>query len=719
MNQLGQPSSGIFDGDINISGNITAFDGNFNNINVLGTTTTGVLKINPNSLNSITFPTSRGTVNQILQLNGSGILNWATLSGSNSSSDIIYKPLGVTAGNIYATWPEIVTVSNSLNGLVNIYVDSSLQSPAPFTSNLNGFGTVTIKPYNQTEGSGYVMCSFSADVQFTNIRAFDGAFNIEANSQALPNFVFSDSSIIEVLNGAVFSVGPSCTIAPLQILTDTGLVVACGLGSGINNSSNPSVAFVNVASGGTFILANILNTNPSAWSNNIVTSVDNTATLVEVKDASGFPLTNSGFTGNVVQSLIDLSSNVSYNDSLLPNIGVTVQLALDYIKQYYYKQHSLPEFQNVIVDGVNSVGDDGNNYIDMKRNDEVFDNFLRFWNTGTNWWSLGMQNSQPDPVNDDLRILNNVTPETVFRVNKTSNITYITRLSLGTDDLTVYNMPLARGTVNQILKTDGSGNVSWDDQSGGGNVTGPGSSTDNAIARYDGTTGTLLQDCLANVDDTGFIESFGLHSNGPVEVDEYLELFDLAVAPASPAVNFSRIYQKYNGIQYNPNPNIWSRSSNAVPISFDTKVYTDYFFTNNALPTTFIAGANWTDVVSVGLLQNNKNNTDYGTWTSIGSQVKYDAANLRSATVRITVNFDYSTASGTQIRRFSIFTGNPLLLGQASIVKGTTTTSFSTGTVQAIATLAPDDIVSMRVENNDLNTTSILISNMNYNIVEI
>lgn len=42
---------------------------------------------------------------------------------------------------------------------------------------------------------------------------------------------------------------------------------------------------------------------------------------------------------------------------------------------------------------------------------------------------------------------------------------------------------------------------------GGGDVTGPASSTDNAIARYDGTTGKVIQNSGATIDDNGHITS--------------------------------------------------------------------------------------------------------------------------------------------------------------------------------------------------------------------
>src|SRR4029077_10062484 len=42
---------------------------------------------------------------------------------------------------------------------------------------------------------------------------------------------------------------------------------------------------------------------------------------------------------------------------------------------------------------------------------------------------------------------------------------------------------------------------------GSGDVVGPASSTDNAIARYDLTTGKLLQTSLASVDDSGNVSA--------------------------------------------------------------------------------------------------------------------------------------------------------------------------------------------------------------------
>lgn len=62
---------------------------------------------------------------------------------------------------------------------------------------------------------------------------------------------------------------------------------------------------------------------------------------------------------------------------------------------------------------------------------------------------------------------------------------------------------LAVGTNGQVLTSGGAGaNVSWTSVAGTGDVVGPASATDNAIVRYDGTTGKLIQNSAVTIADT-------------------------------------------------------------------------------------------------------------------------------------------------------------------------------------------------------------------------
>ena len=65
----------------------------------------------------------------------------------------------------------------------------------------------------------------------------------------------------------------------------------------------------------------------------------------------------------------------------------------------------------------------------------------------------------------------------------------------------------AAGTAGQVLTSAGAGVPTWTTNAGG-DVTGPASSTDNAIARFDGTTGKLIQNSVTTIDDTGAATGF-------------------------------------------------------------------------------------------------------------------------------------------------------------------------------------------------------------------
>jgi len=63
---------------------------------------------------------------------------------------------------------------------------------------------------------------------------------------------------------------------------------------------------------------------------------------------------------------------------------------------------------------------------------------------------------------------------------------------------------LAVGANGTVLKSDGT-DVAWGTVTGAGDVVGPATATDNALARFDTTTGKLLQNSLATADDSGSV----------------------------------------------------------------------------------------------------------------------------------------------------------------------------------------------------------------------
>lgn len=76
----------------------------------------------------------------------------------------------------------------------------------------------------------------------------------------------------------------------------------------------------------------------------------------------------------------------------------------------------------------------------------------------------------------------------------------------------------ATGTPNSTTFLRGDG--SWQNVSGGsGDVVGPASSTDNAVARFDTTTGKLIQNSTVTIDDSGNIATSGTVDGRDVSTD--------------------------------------------------------------------------------------------------------------------------------------------------------------------------------------------------------
>lgn len=61
-----------------------------------------------------------------------------------------------------------------------------------------------------------------------------------------------------------------------------------------------------------------------------------------------------------------------------------------------------------------------------------------------------------------------------------------------------------------ITITNGPGSISISTSAGVGDVSGPASSTDNAVARFDSTTGKIIQNSSVTIDDSGVVSAAGL-----------------------------------------------------------------------------------------------------------------------------------------------------------------------------------------------------------------
>lgn len=83
-------------------------------------------------------------------------------------------------------------------------------------------------------------------------------------------------------------------------------------------------------------------------------------------------------------------------------------------------------------------------------------------------------------------------------------------------------LPVDDGTSGQLLTTDGNGVLSWT-TNGAGDVVGPGSATDTAIALFDGTTGKLIKNSSITVATTNISGISSLNSQTATNATLYLD----------------------------------------------------------------------------------------------------------------------------------------------------------------------------------------------------
>ena len=107
------------------------------------------------------------------------------------------------------------------------------------------------------------------------------------------------------------------------------------------------------------------------------------------------------------------------------------------------------------------------------------------------------------------------TSATIARTDASQTFTGAQSFSGGVDKLTtatgVVSVSAATApSVGQVLKATSATVATWQTLTATGDVVGPASATDNAVARFDATTGKLIQNSAVTIDDSGILTAVGI-----------------------------------------------------------------------------------------------------------------------------------------------------------------------------------------------------------------
>lgn len=157
--------------------------------------------------------------------------------GVPAGNGVIYRPGGVTAAPVYATWAEVQAIVLAEKGDVIVYIDDSITTPAPITGATDGFGRLVISPAAYKIVGALTAAEIMPGASLDNIQAFIGPQTVLSNRTGAqpPALLHSVVDITLLMRGSQLIVGAAATLPFIDVPAGDTFALGMVMGAGVDS----------------------------------------------------------------------------------------------------------------------------------------------------------------------------------------------------------------------------------------------------------------------------------------------------------------------------------------------------------------------------------------------------------------------------------------------------------------------------------------------------